>query len=71
MFPDEWEALVNASVLCPVSACDAQVATNLSSVIAHLNDGHGWTREAIAAWLEPTEEALALTSGKRIEEVYV
>jgi len=36
---------------CPV--CDEKpVAGSICDVVAHLNDDHEWTREAIADWLE-------------------
>jgi hypothetical protein len=41
-------------VRCPL---DAAVSMSLSAMIAHLNDVHLWTREAIADWVETVEPA--------------
>ena len=34
---------------CPVEGCAKVIS--LGALIVHLNDGHLWTREAIAAWV--------------------
>lgn len=36
---------------CPVSPCDYP-RRPLNEVIVHLNDGHKWSREKIAEWLD-------------------
>lgn len=49
----EWPELVCRSLPCPACAAtgDAQRGV-LYGLIAHLNDFHNWTREAIADWLD-------------------
>lgn len=42
---------------CPVVECE-EFHLRIYGVIAHLNDEHRWTREAIADWLEREEEKL-------------
>ena len=42
---------------CPVPYCPARKTTG--NMIAHLNDGHHWTREHIADWVETIERAEA------------
>jgi len=41
---------------CP--ECDDGDSTELSTIIAHLNDKHRWTREQIALWASQFEPAL-------------
>src|ERR1041384_7086595 len=50
-FPAEWHLLEESVIgsACPV--CGA-VHQTLAGVIAHVNDRHRWTREAIADWIE-------------------
>ena len=52
----EWHARWPVSerfVVCPSHACP--FAKSLITVIAHLNDGHQWTRDRIADWVESIE----------------
>ncbi len=35
---------------CPVEGCKKRLV--LSALIVHINDGHRWSREQIATWLE-------------------
>lgn len=48
-----WRALVATPAECPV----CHIRVTVCAVIVDLNDGHRWTREAIAEWLEPLERA--------------
>lgn len=44
LFPELNTTLVS----CPACPCSAY----LGSLLIHLNDDHGWSRESIADWLE-------------------
>jgi len=48
----EWQPLIDTIVVCP--HCD-RVRGPLESMVVHLNDGHQWTRERIANWVETIE----------------
>lgn len=53
--PYEWNVILWRKVDCPACTRPQETAQR---TIAHLNDKHKWTREAIADWiatLEPTE----------------
>jgi hypothetical protein len=56
---DYYRYLTNAAD-CPIEGCDEGCSDQpqLTDIIIHLNDGHQWTREAIADWLETEEEKL-------------
>ncbi len=43
---------------CPVCSADSQYIDILESIVYHLNDGHRWTREHIADWIELNHEPL-------------
>ena len=45
--------VIKHKVSCP--ACEQPISI-IHKVMIHLNDGHRWTREAIADWIEPFEE---------------
>lgn len=47
----EWMQIISHEGLCPACSMDAMVGV----VIAHLNDDHRWSRQAIAEWLAPVE----------------
>lgn len=53
-----WNIFANehCETVCPVCA----YANALPQMIAHLNDEHRWTREAIADWVETVEPATPL-----------
>ena len=51
----------------PCPACSLKNKTILSVVI-HLNDGHGWTREKIADWLETLDIDLTIQPLKKKEK---
>lgn len=53
-YEDDGFALWAAT--CPVCA-NLAPWHNVSSIIAHLNDDHRWTRETIADWVETIEPA--------------
>lgn len=55
---------IEGFAICPVEGCPTRVEEGLTgsnrhdvgtdflvNIIAHLNDRHGWTREAVADWL--------------------
>lgn len=46
----------SVNVRCPAEECEELDGT-LGSLIAHLNDEHEWTREAIADWVSTVEPA--------------
>ena len=56
--------LETTGILCPVlSGCSMGMQDpTLGRAITHLNDDHGWTREAIADWLEREEEKLGFVT---------
>jgi hypothetical protein len=45
-----FECLEGTVQRCPVKGCKKQLL--LSAMLVHLNDGHQWSREQIAGWLE-------------------
>lgn len=54
-----FPVLEQTSTSCPVEGCGVYLravnqrpTSTLTSTISHLNDGHEWTREAIADWLD-------------------
>lgn len=49
--PADWHMTMTTA--CPV--CGRRLSRLV--VIMHLNDGHTWCREAIAAWLDTLEQA--------------
>jgi hypothetical protein len=57
-------ALLRHRVVCPVADClyyeYAKYPNRLTSVIQHLNDGHKYTREEIADWLETLDVDIQL-----------
>lgn len=76
--PKDYVMLVWASGACPV--CDKDMVLEVQ--IVHLNDDHGWTREAIADWIDatlypvkeepeliPAQEIMAYM-GEPLEEAY-
>lgn len=47
------------------SSCPACTASgHLPNIIAHLNDGHLWTREQIADWVETIEQQLSASESE-------
>lgn len=46
--------LLEEKVSCPIGDC-WRTPDDLAYVTTHLNDEHGWTREAIADWVESVE----------------
>ncbi len=53
-----YPSLLERFVPCPAPDCDGfeRDGQRLRELIAHLNDEHRWTREAIADWLESIGE---------------
>lgn len=54
----EWPWIERRMVQCPKCDCSSRIG----NTIVHLNDHHGWTREAIADWvaaIEPAEQPSA------------
>lgn len=53
---DLYPEILQTYALCPGPVCEStyyvKKGTTLENMIAHLNDRHGWTREAIADWLD-------------------
>lgn len=52
LFPLVYSGKLRVS--CPV--CGDPAPTYLTESLYHLNDGHRWTREAIADWVETIEQ---------------
>lgn len=50
---------------CPAGCFLAVPLRNLGYTVVHLNNDHRWTREQIADWLEPIEEAFYAEKGTR------
>jgi hypothetical protein len=51
---------------CPIG-CDTQLK-RLGAIVAHLNDSHWWSREAIADWLQGEEDKLGFVTLSVTEE---
>lgn len=51
--PAAWSVVMAIDAACPQCGLQGRV----DRLIPHLNDDHAWTREAIAAWVEPFDEA--------------
>lgn len=61
--PQEW-AYMFLTVACPVaSPCPVMATGQMHQIVAHLNDAHRWTREAIADWVEALEQERAADDG--------
>jgi hypothetical protein len=54
---DYWPILLDMDTLIPCPSCGVS-RFGWAEVIIHLNDGHQWTREQTADWVE-SQEALA------------
>lgn len=57
------EAILTSVQPCPHDCC---MSSTVFGAIIHLNDYHGWTREAIADWVETVEVKLAETETKEL-----
>ncbi len=63
--PEEWHPVMETAVVCPQCQSWRTAGFNIllqdyvPRVVAHLNDDHRWTREAIADWVESIEKSLA------------
>ena len=73
----EWEdgfdvenTLAGPVVGCPSCNHITQIGS-VAEIIVHLNDEHRWTREQIAEWLEPIEEAFYAAREKEKEHALV
>jgi hypothetical protein len=61
--PEPWRIPLSLPVRCPVGGCSwldiarPHRSAHLIEAITHLNDHHRWSREAIADWIEPIENA--------------
>jgi hypothetical protein len=57
-----WPALAKLEQLqCPVCHC---TGLDVFVAVVHLNDGHHWTRERIADWVESVESGLARSAAE-------
>ena len=58
----KWSEFPVAEVAVParptLHGCCWHNSGTIRAIVQHLNDGHCWTRNQIADWLEPIEEAL-------------
>ena len=58
----QWPILDSVGMSCPAKECyelicccghsSCEIKPSLTTVIVHLNDGHRWSREKIAGWLD-------------------
>ncbi len=64
--PEAWRHEMHTTRACP--AC-AHIEGHVIYLIAHLNDDHRWTREAIADWLDGREAVAVPVPVKRREAV--
>lgn len=60
-----WPVLTEF-VACPVTA---DTSGDVGTVILWLNDSHGWTREAIADWVETLEPRDAVSPASELSPV--
>jgi hypothetical protein len=71
--PEPWRILLSLPVRCPVGGCSwldiarPHRSAHLIEAITHLNDHHRWSREAIADWIEPIENAYHAGRQSRVE----
>lgn len=66
--PDEWNLILNSQEVPPCECKTLHVASPVILLVWHLHDVHGWSREAVAEWIEVIEnkmEAKALASEAR------
>ncbi len=52
--PNEFMPFLSKQHICPVPSC-LMLPEPGGRMIAHLNDGHRWTREQIADWVETAD----------------
>lgn len=57
--PDEWAAVTSSREL-PPCACGQRfyVLDVVMTLVWHLHDVHGWSREAVAEWIETIEKKI-------------
>ena len=71
--PNEWRSEEEVSVSCPTKSDEVSYCgdpdCSMSDMVMHLNDTHRWTREKIADWLEPIEEAKVVAKEEVLVEV--
>lgn len=53
--PDEWYAIETTDEIPPCSCGNLRIPGEVFIIIWHLQDVHGWTREAVADWVEQAE----------------
>jgi predicted nucleic-acid-binding protein len=56
--PDEWAAVNLSRELPPCPCSKFYVLENVILLIWHLHDMHGWSREAVAEWVETIEKKI-------------
>lgn len=56
--PDEWLSITMSREVPPCPCSEFYVADEVTILIWHLHDMHGWSREAVAEWIETIENKI-------------